>query len=470
MLFLNITKIKKMIAMRKLILLAFLMGLMTQIFAQDEQIKQVRQIYNEALSNHEAYDNLRYLCKNTKGRISGTPEAAAAVEFTRQVLGRLQIDKVFLQDVMVPHWERGEAEYANISSNVFGSKEVPVSALGLSIATPRNGLAGNVIELQSLDELKELGSKKISGKIVFFNRAMDPKLIRTFSAYGGAVDQRTKGAAEAAKYGAVGVVVRSTTTGYDDFPHTGVMYYEKDVPQIPAVMISTNGANLLSEWMKKDPDLSFYFKTTCINLKDELSHNVIGEIKGSTFPEEIITIGGHLDAWDSGEGAHDDGAGCIQSIEVLRLFKVLGIQPKRTIRAVMFMDEEISQAGGKKYAELARENGEKHYAALESDRGALTPRGFGFGTDGERLENLLDLEKYFTPYELDRFVKGGGGADIGPLREFGTLLISYIPDAQRYFDFHHSPNDVFENVNEREMQLGSAAIASLIYLIDYYDL
>ena len=456
--------------MKKLFLLAFSLGLLGQIFAQSEQTKQIRQIYDEALSNHEAYENLRYLCKNTKGRISGTPEAAAAVEFTKQVLSRLQLDTVYLQKVMVPHWDRGEIEYANITSRIFGSKEVPISALGLSISTPLNGLAGNVIEVHSLDELKDLSSKKISGKIVFFNRAMDPKLIRTFSAYGGAVDQRTKGAAEAAKYGAIGVVVRSHTTGYDDFPHTGVMYYEEGVPKIPAVMISTNGANLLSDWLKKDPDLNFYFKTSCKNMQDELSHNVIGELKGSTFPEEIITIGGHLDAWDSGEGAHDDGAGCIQSIEVLRLFKVLGIQPKRTIRAVMFMDEEISQSGGKAYAERARKNGEKHYAALESDRGALTPRGFGFGTDGERLENLLDLEKYFTLYELDRFVKGGGGPDIGPLREFGTLLISYIPDAQRYFDFHHSPNDVFENVNEREMQLGSAAIASLIYLIDYYDL
>ena len=456
--------------MKHFVIIILSIGIFGTISAQDKPEGRIRQIYDEALTSHEAYENLRYLCKSTKGRISGTPEAAAAVEFTRQALSQLQIDSVYLQDVTVPHWERGEIEYANISSKVFGSKEVPVSALGRSIATPSEGLAGKIIEVHSLEMLKDLGPDKISGKIVFFNRPMDPKLIRAFSAYGGAVDQRTRGASEAAKYGAIGVVVRSLTTSYDDFPHTGVMYYETGVQQIPAIMISTNGANLLSDWLKKDTGLSFYFKTSCYNLPDELSYNVIGEIKGSSFPDEIITIGGHLDAWDSGEGAHDDGAGCIQSIEVLRLFKVLGIQPKRTIRAVLFMDEEISQSGSKRYAELAKARGEKHYAALESDRGALTPRGFGFGAEGERLEKLLDLEKYFTPYELDKFIKGGGGPDIGPLREFGTLLLSYIPDAQRYFDFHHSPNDVFENVNEREMQLGSAAIASLIYLIDFFDL
>ncbi len=456
--------------MKYIIILIFPIIFLAQISAQDEQVENIQKIYNEALSNHEAYENLRYLCKKTKGRIAGTPEAAAAVTFTRQVLSRLDIDSVYLQDIVVPHWERGEVEIAKVSSTLFGSKEIPASALGLSVATSEDGLTGKVIEVQSLDELKNLGTEKISGKIVFFNRAMDPTLIRTFSAYGGAVDQRTRGASEASKFGAIGVVVRSLTTSYDDHPHTGVMYYEEGVKEIPAVMISTNGANFLSKWLENDADLNFFFKTSCANLPDEPSHNVIGEIKGSTYPDEIITIGGHLDAWDTGEGAHDDGAGCIQSIEVLRLFKVLGIQPKRTIRAVMFMDEEISQAGGKRYAELAKENGEKHYAALESDRGALTPRGFGFGTEGKRLEKLLDLEKYFTAYELDKFVKGGGGADIGPLREFGALLISYIPDAQRYFDFHHSTNDVFENVNEREMQLGSAAIASLIYLIDLYDL
>ncbi len=248
------------------------------------------------------------------------------------------------------------------------------------------------------------------------------------------------------------------------------MYYKDGITQIPAVSVSTNDADLLSEWLRQDPELYLHFVSTCSNLSDETSYNVIGEIRGAEFPDQIITVGAHLDAWDSGEGAHDDGAGCIQSIEVLRLFKALGIQPKRTIRAVMFMDEEIGQSGARKYAELAGINRENHYAAIESDRGALTPMGFSFGAEGERLEHLLALQKYFDPYKMKDFRKGGGGADIGPLAAYDALLISFIPDIQRYFDFHHSPNDTFEQVNERELQMGSAAIAALIYLIDKYDL
>ena len=237
--------------MKYIITLVLSIIFLGQTFAQNEQIEFIRKIYNEALSSHEAYENLRYLCKNTKGRISGTPEASAAVTFTRQTLSRLDIDNVYLQDLIVPHWDRGEVETANISSVLFGSKEVPVSALGLSVATSEVGLTGKVIEVQSLDELKNLGTEKITGKIVFFNRPMDPTLVRTFSAYGGAVDQRTRGASEASKFGAIGIVVRSLTTSNDDHPHTGVMYYEEGVKQIPAVMISTNGANLLSSWLKK---------------------------------------------------------------------------------------------------------------------------------------------------------------------------------------------------------------------------
>ena len=248
------------------------------------------------------------------------------------------------------------------------------------------------------------------------------------------------------------------------------MGYEEGIHKIPAVCISTSGADLLSSWLDKDPDLHMHLISNCSNHPDVTSYNVIGEIKGSTYPDVIITIGGHLDAWDNSEGAHDDGAGCIHSIEALRLFTAVGIRPKRTVRAVMFMDEEVAQRGGKKYAELASRNGEKHYVALESDRGGLQPRGFGIGAKGKRLENMLALEKYFIPYGITEFKRGGGGVDIGPLRDFGTVLISLVPDMQRYFDYHHSPNDTFEQVNIRELQLGSASIASLIYLIDKNDL
>ena len=438
--------------------------------AQDPDSLLLRKIFDEALSSDIAYENLRWLCKNTEGRIAGTPEAAAAVEFTRQVMLEMDLDTVYLQELMVKRWKRGQTESARISSSLLGTAELNITGLGLSVGTDREGIISKVIEAQSFEELTELGVEKISGNIVFFNRAMDPKLINTFRAYGGAVNQRTRGASEAAKFGAVGVIVRSVTTAIDDHPHTGVMYYEEGIEKIPSVCVSTLGAEKLSRWLKKDPDLNLHLISDCGNYPDVRSYNVVGEIRGSTRPEQIITIGGHLDAWDNSEGAHDDGAGCIQSIETLRLYKSLGIRPKRTVRAVMFMDEEIAQRGGKKYAELARKNGEQHYVALESDRGGLMPRGFGIGARGERLETMLELREYFKPYGITEFRSGGGGVDIGPLREFGTVLISLVPDMQRYFDYHHSPNDTFEQVNIRELQMGSAAIASLIYLIDKNDL
>jgi len=295
-------------------------------------------------------------------------------------------------------------------------------------------------------------------------------LINTFAAYGGAADQRMRGAAEASKYGAIGVIIRSLTTSLDDYPHTGVMLYEEGIPKIPAVCVSTIDAEQLSTLLQSDPDLHLHIISNCKNLDEVTSYNVVGELKGSVYPDQIITIGGHLDAWDTGEGAHDDGTGCIHAIEAVRLLKVLGIQPKRTIRAVMFMDEEIAQRGAKKYAELAAENHENHYAAIESDGGGLTPLGFGFTAGEERIEDFLGLQKYFIPYGITVFRKGGGGVDIGPLHEFGAALISLIPEMQRYFDYHHSPNDTFEQVNIRELQLGCAAIAALVYLIDKYDL
>ena len=437
---------------------------------QDEDSLVISSIFKEALTSREAYENLRYLCKECKGRIAGTPEAEKAVEFTRQVMLDMDLDSVYLQNLMVKRWVRGRAEHCRISSALFGSEDLAVTGLGLSVGTSDVGMTARVIEVNGIEDLDRVGSEAIRGKIVFFNKPMDPSLLNTFRAYGGAASQRTRGASRAAPYGAVAVIVRSLTTALDDHPHTGVMYYEEGVNQIPAVAVSTLGAEILSTWLKEDPELQMHLVSNCKNMPEVSSYNVIGEIRGIDHPDQIITVGGHLDAWDNCEGAHDDGAGCIQAMEVLRVYKNLGIKPKRTIRAVMFMDEEIAQRGGKKYAAQAEIRNEYHYVALESDRGGLLPRGFGIGTTGARLENLLALEKYFRPYGITEFRPGGGGVDIAPLKKFGTPLISFVPDPQRYFDYHHSPNDTFEQVNIRELQMGSAAIASLLYLIDKFDL
>ncbi len=451
--------------MRKAIIL-FLTIIPLAGSGQDKDSLVVSSIFKEALTSREAYENLRYLCKDCKGRIAGTPEAAKAVEFTRQVMLDMDLDSVYLQQLMVKRWVRGQVEHCRIISAMFGSEDLTVTGLGLSVGTTDVGLTAGVIEVNGIEDLERIGTKAIKGKIVFFNKPMDPSLLNTFRAYGGAASQRTRGASRAAPYGAVAAIVRSLTTALDDHPHTGVMYYKEGADRIPAVAVSTMGAELLSAWLKEDPELQMHLVSNCKNMPEVRSYNVIGEIRGTDYPEQIITVGGHLDAWDNSEGAHDDGAGCIQAMEVLRLYKSLGIKPKRTVRAVMFMDEEIAQRGGKKYAALAELRNENHYVALESDRGGLLPRGFGIGTTGTRLENMLALKKYFSPYGITEFKPGGGGVDIAPLKKFGTPLISFVPDPQRYFDYHHSPNDTFEQVNIRELQMGSAAIASLLYLID----
>jgi len=431
--------------------------------------KVIRSIFDEALTDRTAYNNLEYLCKNTKGRIAGSPASEKAIEFVRQDLLKAGADSVWLQKVPVPNWVRGK-EKCRVSSSVHGKKDLAITALGLSVGTNDKGLTSKVVEVHDFDELKALGTAGVQGKIVFFNRPFDNKLVNSFAAYGGAVSQRTSGPSEASKYGAIAVIVRSMTQSLDNFPHTGVTRYEENVNKIPAVAISTLDAELLSQWLKTDPSLSVHLVSTCINHPDKWSYNVIGEIRGTVKPHEFITVGGHIDAWDIGEGAIDDGGGCVQAIEMIRIYKKLGLKPVRTIRAVMFINEEISGTGGKTYAEEAKSKGEIHYAALESDGGVATPRGFGFDAAGLKLDKLLALSTWFAPYDIKDFDKGGGGSDIAPLKGLGAVLIGYKADSQRYFSYHHSANDTFEQVNIRELQMGSGAIASLIYLIDSVDL
>ena len=327
-----------------------------------------------------------------------------------------------------------------------------------------------MIEVQNFEELDQLGESKIKGKIVFFNRPMEPKHVKTFNAYGGAVNQRGSGASKAAKYGALASVTRSMSLKNDEHPHTGAMRYEEGVNKIPAAAISTKDADLLSAAIKKG-NAKMFIQFNCETLPDVLSYNVIGEIKGTEFPDEIISVGGHLDSWDLGEGAHDDGAGCVQSIEVLRIFKNLNYKPKRTIRAVMFMNEENGLRGGLKYAEEAKRLNEKHLAAIETDAGGFTPRGFGFTASAEQLAKIQQWLPLLKPYGTDFLQAGGGGADIGPLNKtFGTPIAGLMPDSQRYFDIHHARSDVFENVNKRELNLGAVNMAALIYLVDKYGL
>ncbi len=443
---------------------------------QEKDSLMLRKIYDEALANGHSYKNLEYLCKKIGPRLSGSENAQKAVEWGKKLMQDYGFDKVYLQEVSVPHWIRGEKEEAYIieqtEEDASISMPVPVAALGGSPATPEGGLTAEVIEVKSLDELARLGIAKIKGKVVFFNRAFDPRPIEPGNAYGMAGDQRFKGPAEAAKYGAVAAIVRSLTHAIDDYPHTGSTAYADNGSKIPAAAISTKAANELSDLLKKKAKIKFQLKMNCQTLPDVISYNVIGEIKGSEKPDEIITVGGHLDAWDLAEGAHDDGTGVVQSIETLRMLKTLGYKPKHTIRAVLFMNEENGLRGGKKYAELAKQNGEKHIVAIESDSGGFTPRGFSLENSLESIKFVNNWKPLLAPYGLNQIGIGESGADIGPLKNLPTVpvLIGFDPDRQRYFDVHHSSLDVFESVNRRELELGGASIAGLVYLIDQYGL
>ncbi|MDB2587496.1 M20/M25/M40 family metallo-hydrolase [Flavobacteriaceae bacterium] len=442
--------------------------LYAQESAADEQM--LRKIYDMALTDGKAYDWLDHLSNEIGGRLSGSLEAEKAVQYTKEVMQEIGLDSVWLQPVMVPKWTRGVPEYSYIETAPGISSVVNVCALGGSVSTPDGGLKAEVIEVKGIGELEVLGKEAIEGKIVFYNRPMQANLIHTFEAYGGCVDQRYSGAKEAAKYGAVGVVVRSMNLRQDDLPHTGAMSYD-DLPvskRIPACAISTNDANYLSTALKLKPDLLFYFNQTCRVFPDVQSYNVIGEIRGSEFPNNYMVVGGHLDSWDLGDGSHDDGAGCVQSIEVLRLLKKINYKPRHSIRVVMFMNEENGLRGGRKYAEEAQIKKENHVFALESDSGGFTPRGFSIDADADNMDQIQSWVPLFKPYLIHYFEPGGSGADIGPLKKEGMVLAGLRPDSQRYFDHHHASNDTFDAVNKRELELGAATMTSLIYLMDKY--
>jgi carboxypeptidase Q len=433
--------------------------------AQTSDSSVIRSIYNEALLKGKSYEDLRELCKNIGARLSGSAQAEMAVKWSEQKMLSYGFDKVTLQPIMVPHWERGnsEAGWFQVKDKII---KVNLLALGGSVGT--NGLiSGEVFEVNSLNELKKKNTKDIKNKIVFINQKMDDTFIQTFKAYGSCYPIRGNGAVEASRMGAKAVIIRSLSLSNNEHPHTGSLNYNDSVPKIPAVAISTQDADELSTALKSN-QVTFSFETDCRLFPDSPSFNVIGELKGTEYPDEIITIGGHLDSWDTGEGAHDDGAGVIHCLEALRILKTLNIKPKHTIRVVFFMNEENGNAGGKSYAKIASEKKEKHIAALESDRGGFAPRGFVSDGNDNELKWLQSIAPNFLNYDLHIFEKGGGGVDIGPLKNYFSdiVLYSFVPDSQRYFDFHHAPSDVFENVNKRELELGSAAIASFIYLLD----
>ena len=442
-------------------------------FAQSADSIMIKKISDEILLNGKSHQNLYSLCKTIGHRLSGSAGMYKAEAWGVKVLQESGAENVYLQQCMVPHWVRGKKEFAGFKTKKRNAEAgFDIVALGNSVGTGDKGVLAQVIEVKNFDELNAR-KDEVKGKIVFYNYPFNKTFLR--GAYGDAVRYRSSGASAAAKYGAVAVIVRSVTAAYDDFPHTGALRYNDSFPKIPAVAISTKGAEALSGFIKNGlTNENLFLRTNCQMLPDTIGHNVIGEIKGTEFADEIITIGGHLDSWDVGEGASDDGTGIVNSIEVLRVMKAIGYKPKRTIRIVLFANEENGLRGGNKYADEAKQKNEKQVMAMESDAGAEYPRGFSCGMTKEQFTKVQTWTKYFEPFDATRFSfseGGGGGADIGPLQtNFKTAQFGLNTTGQRYFDVHHAASDVFEKVNAQELNLCAVVMATMVYLVDKYGL
>ena len=454
--------------MRKLFLLMFCWPFLTQAQVNQDSII-IKKMSDEIMTNGKAYDLLRQLTKQIGGRLAGSPQQQNAAIWGQRNMAACAPDKVFMQPCKTPNWQRGGKDFASVVSVNGKAMNRPLAALALGNSLGSNGLVeAELLAVADFDEL-EKRKAEVKGKIVYYHSMFDPNIIQTFGAYGKMGVYRSTGASRAAKYGAVGVMLHSLSTAPDNAPHTGGMKYDEDYPKIPAVALGPNDAKELYANAKKG-SIRVQMQTYGYFLPDADENNVVAEIKGSTFPNEIITIGGHLDSWDVNEGAHDDGAGIVQTMEILRTMKALNYQPKRTIRFVLFANEENGMRGGNKYAELAKQNNEQHVFALESDAGGFTPRAIGISaTSPEQFKKMQQWASLLKPYGTE-ITAGGGGADIGPLKNVNAAIVlaGLVPDSQRYFDLHHAKTDVFENVNKRELLLGAVNMAAIIYLVDQY--
>jgi hypothetical protein len=428
----------------------------------------IKKMSDEIMTNGKAYDLLYELTKKIGGRLAGSPQAQNAVVWGKKSLEAMGPDKVFLQPCKVPNWKRGGKDFVAIVGVNGEARMQPLAAMALGNSLGSNGLIeAEVVAVASFEEL-EKRKDEVKGKIVYFHSVFDPTKIQTFKAYGESGAFRRSGASKAAKYGAVAVLIHSLSTAPDNEPHTGSMSYDEAYSKIPAVALGPDDAKMLYSLAKKG-SIKAQVQTYGFFLPDADDNNVIAEIRGSEFPDQYITLGGHLDSWDVNEGAHDDGAGIVQTMEVLRVMKAVNYKPKRTIRFVLFANEENGVRGGNEYANQAKINKENHIFVLESDEGGFTPRSIGITASPTQLAKFQVWNPLLKPYSSE-ITSGGGGTDIGPMMGVNkaTILAGLIPDSQRYFDLHHAKTDVFENVNKRELHLGAVNMAAIIYLIDKY--
>ena len=437
--------------------------------AQNSDSISFKRIADQILTKGKCYDDLRVLCKKIGNRISGSSSANKAVEWAEMTLREAGCDRVWLQPVMVPVWHRGEEHLALRYSREGDFIDVPMTSLGNSEGTGDRTVKASILMVGSFEEFEKLSAADIEGKFIFFNYRFRQDFAQTFNGYGDAVKYRWQSPIIVGKKNIAGIIIRSISSGKDDYPHTGSTKYAEGGNKFPIVAIGNETADKLERACSKG-NTAAALRSDCGMRGMAQSYNVIGEIKGSSKPKDYILVGGHLDSWDIGEGAHDDGAGCVQSIEVLRTFKQLGIRPKHSIRAVLFMNEENGLKGGTAYADSALAKKEHHVLALESDAGGFSPRGIETTMSKKQREQFKKYIPLFLPYGVYDFDKEGGGADVSPLKKQNVVVGELLPDSQRYFDVHHTDNDVFETVNHRELKLGAAAMTMLVYLVDQHEL
>jgi carboxypeptidase Q len=412
-------------------------------------------IIGAALTSDKAYQRLAYLTDRIGNRLSGSKNLERAIEWAITEMNRDGLENVRTEKVMVPQWVRGE-ESLELTSPV--SQKLIMLGLGDSIGTPPAGIAAEAIVVRSFDELDRLGDK-VRGKIVVYNAP--------FTSYGETGRYRRSGASHAARYGAVGAIVRSITPVSLQTPHTGAMVYDEGQPKIPAAAITIEGAELLQRLNDRGEHPMLRLKMEAKFLPDAESANVVAELKGSEKPDEIVLVSGHFDSWDVGQGAHDDGGGCIIAWEAVRLLKELGLRPRRTIRVVLYTNEENGGRGGNAYRDAHRAEIPKHNLVIESDSGAYRPLGFGLAATAptQVRANLQEIAKLLSGIRADVIGANGGGSDIGPLMAAGVLGASLNVDGAHYFDIHHTQADTLDKVNPQELALCVATMAVMAYTV-----
>ena len=412
-------------------------------------------IIGAALTSDKAYTRLAHLTDHIGNRLSGSKSLERAIEWAVAEMKRDGLDNVHAEKVMVPHWVRGQESLEMITPV---PRKLMILGLGNSVATPADGITAEAVVVRSFDELDALGAG-VSGKIVVYNVP--------FTSYGATVRYRGAGASRAAGYGAVAALVRSVTPVSLHTPHTGAMNYDEKQPKIPTAAITIEDAELLQRMHNRGDHPTLRLKMEAKFLPDAESANVLAEIKGSEAPDEIVLVGGHFDSWDVGQGAHDDGGGCIIAWEAVRLLNELGLRPRRTIRVVLWTNEENGTRGGNGYRDAHRAELSRHILAIESDSGTYRPLGFGLADKAplQARANLQEVAKLLAGIDADRIAENGGGADIGPIMLEGVVGASFNVDGSHYFEIHHTDADTLDKIDPKNLALCVATMAVVAYTV-----